>query len=246
MPFRLVQITDTHLRARPSLSWGVDVDAGLAAVLAAVRARGADALLLTGDLVHDEGEAAYARLRGLIAATGLPALCLPGNHDDATRLAACCDDTGPLRLARAIALGGWRLVALDSSVPGEPGGALGDAELARLAAQLEAHPATPTLVALHHPPLAIGSPWLDTMMLADADALFAVLARHRQVRAVAFGHIHQQFEAEHGGLRLLAAPSTCVQFRPGTAEPETDPLPPGYRWLDLHPDGRFETGVARV
>ena len=49
-----------------------------------------------------------------------------------------------------------------------------------------------------------------------------------------------------GNVRLLASPSTCVQFTPGSEDFAVDTLAPGYRWLRLLPDGTLETGVARV
>ena len=42
------------------------------------------------------------------------------------------------------------------------------------------------------------------------------------------------------------SPSTCVQFAPGSKSFKVDNQPPGYRWLELHIDGRLETGVSRV
>lgn len=48
------------------------------------------------------------------------------------------------------------------------------------------------------------------------------------------------------GARLLGAPSTCVQFLPGAAHCAVDTRPAGYRWLDLHDDGRIDSGVRRL
>ena len=49
-----------------------------------------------------------------------------------------------------------------------------------------------------------------------------------------------------GALRLLCTPSTCVQFAPGSENFRADDKAPGYRWLELHPDGRIESAVSRV
>lgn len=238
---RLVQLSDTHLRAAAGMA-GADADTGLRATLAAMAARGADALLLTGDLAHDDGAPAYARLAALLAPLGLPTLCLAGNHDDPAALAASA-----LGVSGGADLGAWRLVLLDSTLPGQSSGALGAAELERLDATLAAAPQRPALVALHHPPLALGSAWIDAIGLAAPERLFAVLARHPQVRAVVFGHAHQSFAARIGGIRVLGCPSTCVQFRPRRARFALDPLlPPGARWLDLYADGRLTTGILRA
>jgi Icc protein len=42
----------------------------------------------------------------------------------------------------------------------------------------------------------------------------------------------------------MATPSTCVQFRPGARDFELDVLPPGFRRLTLHDDGRIDTTVG--
>ena len=65
-------------------------------------------------------------------------------------------------------------------------------------------------------------------------------------RAVTWGHIHGEFSAHRGKVQLLAAPATCVQFKAVAPTPQTDELPPGYRWFELYPDGTMQTGVQRV
>lgn len=67
-----------------------------------------------------------------------------------------------------------------------------------------------------------------------------------RVRGVLWGHIHQELDVERNGVRLLATPSTCIQFAPRSDDFALDHLLPGYRWLRLHADGRIETGVSRL
>ena len=66
------------------------------------------------------------------------------------------------------------------------------------------------------------------------------------MRAVIWGHVHQTFDQLRKGVRLLSTPSTCVQFLPNSEEFAVDMIPPGYRWLELYPDGTFETDVVRL
>ncbi|MNJ82082.1 3',5'-cyclic adenosine monophosphate phosphodiesterase CpdA [compost metagenome] len=47
-------------------------------------------------------------------------------------------------------------------------------------------------------------------------------------------------------MRLLASPSTCIQFEPGSEDFKVGEQAPGYRWLRLHTDGSIDTGVSRV
>jgi Icc protein len=58
--------------------------------------------------------------------------------------------------------------------------------------------------------------------------------------------VHQNFDSERRGVRLLASPSTCIQFQPQSTEFAVDDAAPGYRWLNLYDSGRIDTGVARL
>ena len=70
--------------------------------------------------------------------------------------------------------------------------------------------------------------------------------RYNHVKAVVFGHVHQQFEVERNGVQLLSTPSTCIQFLPNQVDFGLDTVMPGYRWFDLFEDGSIKTSVERV
>jgi Icc protein len=243
---RLLHITDPHLHADPAARMrGVATDATLRAVLdhAAASAVPPVAVLATGDLVQDETRAGYRRFRNLLAPLGLPVLCVPGNHD-APELMAEELATPPFQVGGSADFGPWRVIALSTWTAQDDGGRLADAELARLGAALADPAPAHLLVALHHHPVPMGSQWLDGVALRNADALFALVDGHPRVRALLWGHVHQASDRLRGGLRLLSTPSTCAQFRPGSASFAIDERPPGYRWLDLRPDGRLDTEVV--
>ena len=82
--------------------------------------------------------------------------------------------------------------------------------------------------------------------LRNPEALFEVLERFPHVRGLLWGHVHQAFDQTVNGLRLLASPSTCIQFAPDSVDFGLDAVAPGYRWLRLHEDGQLETGVSRI
>lgn len=244
---QLVQMTDLHLLADPAGSLkGVNTLSSLQATLRAAAAdlAAAQALLLSGDLVQDQ-PAAYAHLPPLLAPLGLPVLCIPGNHDLPRELAVRLQPP-TFQVGGQKDLGHWRIVLLDSSVAGEAHGELGAAALAALDAQLSIVGDRHVLVVLHHPPLALGSAWLDDIGLQDGPALLALLHAHPCVRGVVFGHAHQAYDTQQGGLRLLGTPSTCAQFRPRSADFSLDDLPPAYRVLNLHDDGQISTCVVWV
>lgn len=246
---RVLQFTDTHLVGDPSgRQRGVVALDALRAVVRQARRDPVDLILLTGDLVHDD-PAGYAWLRREFEGD-VPVLCIPGNHDDpqAFRRAFAAP---PFQVAGHHDAGAWRLVMLDSHHPGHTGGRLTDEELRRLETALREASDRHALVVLHHHPVAMGSAWLDTIGLDEAQPFFAVIDRHPSVRGILWGHVHQALDAVHRPssndlpreVALMATPSTCVQFRPNTPDFDIDDRPPGYRRLVLHDDGRIESQV---
>ncbi len=245
---RIVQVTDMHLyRDAGRTLLGVDTQRSFEEVLdRAVRERGRpDLVLATGDLVHDRSRAGYTRLRGVLAGLGVPFLWLPGNHDDPECMRAVLADAGASD-PRSVRVGDWQIVLLDSTVEGSDAGRIAAAGLRDLDEDLARFPEHHALVCLHHPPVPIGSRWMDAIGLQNPAELFAVLDRHPQVRAVVCGHIHQAFDTHRGAVRILGSPSTCFQFKPRSEEFAVDRAAPGYRWLTLGADGALETGVGRI
>jgi Icc protein len=243
---RFIQLTDTHLfdRADGTLR-GLNTADTLAAVVAQVHARESriDGILATGDLSHDGGTPSYRRFAQLLAPLNAPIYCIPGNHD-ALGVFGCVLKGARVQSGGRLLTDAWQLIFLDSAVPGAVQGHLRPAELARLEAALGGHPQRHALLCLHHQPVPVGSAWLDRLMLDNADRLFDIIDRHAQVRGILWGHVHQPFDAVRGGVRLLASPATCIQFKPGCADFTLDGRPPGYRWLELHADGRIDSGAA--
>lgn len=248
-PARLVQITDSHLFADPDgkllgLVTRSSFEAVLTLALGDSAPAPADALVMTGDLVHDETLEGYGYLRDVLESTGLPVYCIPGNHDQPDLLARCLGAAAMGRVASR-GLGPWNLIFLDSTRPAMEGGLLGPDQLDQVDSLLAGNPA-PSVVFLHQHPIAVGSAWMDTMDVENGLELVAICDRHPNVRALVFGHIHQEFAAERGGYRILGTPSTCVQFLPGSKDFAIDTRTPGYRELLLYPDGRLETSVRRL
>jgi len=245
---RIVQLTDTHIYADAAARFdGVDTRASLRAVLAHLHAGPPyDLLVLSGDLSMDGSRASYAWLAEALAEESVPVVALPGNHDDPACWAAA-DGTGFTPTPTLLTRGNWRLLMLDTHIDGVAHGALGPGQLAWLERTLAARPAgCCDVLFLHHPPLAIDSPWIDAMGLRDAAAFWQVLAAAPRPVACIAGHVHQTFDRRHAGVRVLTTPSTCVQFQPRSAHYAVDARAPGYRVLELCADGRFATEIVRV
>lgn len=240
----LLHLTDLHLYAdAQGCLKTVNTRDSFAAVLAKARQSHPhpDALILGGDLAQDESPVAYRALGTMLADWRVPRLITPGNHDS---LAAIARIFAPL--PDHLDLGSWRIVALNTHEDGKDGGRLAKAALARLHLLLNDAGDHRVLICMHHPPVTIGSAWMDEIGLVHAESFWSVVERFDCVRGVLFGHVHQALDGVQDGIRLLGSPSTCIQFKPLQDRFWLDGQSPGYRWLELHPDGDITTGVVRI
>lgn len=241
----VIQITDTHLFADPQANFaGVRPQDSLEAVIRTIQANEShiDLLIATGDLVHDETEPTYQRLARMLGELAIPVLYLPGNHDNPALLLKTMR-SAPYQNAFEARLRGWRFLLLDTSVPGQVGGRLSAATLANLRESLERGPSLPTLIALHHHPIPVGSRWIDAIGLENGADFMQIVAANSQVKGIVFGHTHQMFDRQVGTVRVMGTPSTCVQFTPDSDSLIYDTLTPAYRRLELWPDGSIDTDV---
>jgi len=211
----IAQLSDPHIKVGPN-------DEGSAAALAsAVDAVLAltplpAAVVVTGDLAEHAAAAEYERFAELVAPLPMPVHVLPGNHDD-------LDWPGP----HSVDCDGARVVLCDTHIPGRDDGHL---ELDWLAAELRTE--TPTIVAMHHPPLLTGIGGLDAIGLPDTEkaALAELLARSPQIKRVIAGHVHRTAFASLGGCVVATCASTNLQAKLEIGSPGFTivPEPPAF------------------
>lgn len=216
---RILQITDTHLFAeKHETLLGVNTWESYQAVLEAIRAQQYeyDLIVATGD--HDFQPAMYSALQ----------------------------EAGISPAKRVLIGEQWQILLLDSQVFGVPHGELSEFQLEWLERKLADAPERQTLLLLHHHPLPAGCSWLDQHSLRNAGELDSVLANFPRVKYLLCGHIHQELDLDWNGRRLLASPSTCVQFKPHCANFTLDTIAPGWRTLELRANGVLETEVHRL
>jgi 3',5'-cyclic-AMP phosphodiesterase len=211
----VLQITDCHVGADWIQAAPLDT---LRVVIDAIRALPdrPQAVLVTGDLANGGVPEQYTELAALLAQLELPLFVIPGNHDSRTALRAAFDlpGAGEEPVQYAIELEGLRVAMLDTQRPGSDGGELGSERLAWLAGELSSHPETPTLIAMHHPPLVTGIAGMDAIAMGTADraALAALVDEHPQVVGLIAGHVHRTIIGSLAGRPLVTIPSTYAQL----------------------------------
>lgn len=214
------QITDPHVRMPGDPLVGRVETGGFleraVARLNALRPR-PDFVLITGDLVDAGSEAEYRRLRELLAPLAMPVYLALGNHDGREAFRSSFPDLGywdpgERFLQYALDLPGLRLLVLDTLDQGRPTGALCAERLDWLAGRLAEDRATPTVVAMHHPPVPVGMPGMDVYRLLEgAERLAALIRASPNVERVLAGHLHRGVTVRFAGTVLDVMPGPAHQ-----------------------------------
>lgn len=243
---KIAQVTDCHVSADGATTYrGQNPVVRLQAVLDDAVTRQPELLLATGDLSEDGSADSYALLHDMFAATGVPVLALPGNHDEPALVAEHFPGS-PVDDVQVTDHGAWQIIRINSCLPGNPSGQITEQVLAALEETLQAEQGRPRLLALHHQPLATNSPWIDKYRLMDAGPLLELIERHLDIKAVVWGHIHQVFEQKINDTLMLGGPSSVANSLPGTESFTPDDKGPAYRWLELGNDGTVKAGIVTV
>ena len=250
-PVRVVQLTDTHLFRDPGAALlKLNTQDSFEKVMDLIGANetAIDLVLATGDIAQAASREAYLRFGDAMRAIDAPFYWIPGNHDRRRVMENL--EHYQQAFHNLAEIDNWQVIMLDSSVAGEVHGHLGEREMAHLENSLAAATANPAidhvLVCLHHNPVPGSAGWMNDIGLHNDEDFLSVIDRFGIVRAVVYGHIHQELDFERKGIRYFCTPSTCIQFRPDVMDFTLDELNPAYRWFNLHRDGRIESGVERV
>ena len=228
-PLKILQFSDCHLSRDPAMRYrNVDADAALEALVPVMAAWRPDLVLATGDLSEDGSALSYQRLSRHVGHIGAPVYALPGNHDDAPMMRKYFH-RGPWNGPLSVFAGSWQLVLLDSTSPGRIDGVIAPEAIRCLRQELKQRAGLPLLLALHHQPVPVGSPWIDRYMLEAPEILLDLIAGNGRVRAVIWGHVHQAFDARLGNATLLACPSTAANSLAGATSFRHDPAGGTFR-----------------
>lgn len=238
----LVHLSDTHLLAGGALLGGtIDCARGLERALAAVERTDIrpDAVVISGDLTDLGQPDAYRALRAVAEPfaerLGAPIVWVAGNHDERPVLRAELLDAEATQepITGVWDLGGLRLIALDTTVPGWHHGDLDDAQLAWLDAVLAEPAPHGTVLAMHHPPLPSHVPLHDILELQNQPRLAAVI-EGRDVRAILAGHLHYSTFGTFSGIPVSVASATCYAMNLQRQPSEVNGMDAGHAFSLVH------------
>jgi len=211
-----------------------------------INAAGVDATVVKGDIADRGLPEQFAAAREAFARLEAPCHAFLGNHDYYGLEAGLEVDgyalLGQPPAPRAVDLGGWRLLLLETALPGHHHGVFPEARRSWLARQLEETRETgmPTLLVMHHHPVPPErrDQYPNTIGLdpADSVALFELVGRHPQVRGALIGHTHRNRVRHHpasGAVPWIEV--NCTKDYPG-----------GWGHYRLFEDGSFRQEVRRT
>jgi 3',5'-cyclic AMP phosphodiesterase CpdA len=167
---------------------------------------GADVLVVKGDIAHDNRRAEYDLAGELLGDLPVPVVVIPGNHDGGDHrnhdVDACLARHG-IDLVRGVDttdLPGVRIVAFDSTQPGQKGADLEPVTPAVTAAAAEAEGGA--LVVMHHQLMTTPIPtyWPPGVSQRAADRFLDALGAAQPAAMVTGGHTHRHRARRHGPL----------------------------------------------
>ncbi len=224
----VAQITDSHLKREPGVGDG-SPDEMFRRAVELVAGVSPDVLLLTGDIADDGSPEVYERVAQIVSDLGVPVLATAGNHDDPAAVAAVFGASDEL------SIGGWRVLLVDTTIPATEHGRVETTDVMR---RLGPDKDVPTLLALHHPPIATSThPW---MRLDGGAELAAALTSRGDVRVVVSGHLHEAFNVVLGGVSYIGCSSSFYSIKHRNKQFILDNGHVGALVLTLARDGDFK------
>ena len=232
---KLIQVSDLHFVPPGTRLFGIDPRERLAAAIADINEKHADAelCLFTGDLADHGAPAAYEALREALGALRPPYRLLIGNHDDRANFRRVFPDAptdGDGFVQTVVRTGAGDLILLDTHEPETGAGSFCAARQAWLRARLAEADGRPAYVFMHHPPFDIGIPTLDKIRLIEPEG-FAAALDGGDVRHIFFGHVHRPVSGSWRGIPYSALRATVHQVPLDFAPRRTMPYsyePPTY------------------
>jgi Icc protein len=210
---RILHLSDTHLdRTDSPNADGVNAHQSLRQMLGDLEAvRDIDVVVISGDIAGDRSKEAYHAARELIGefarSRNVPMIYSTGNEDERRAFGEVLgsghlDATGHDRadgvisssgdeIAAVSHAGGFRFVTLDSLVPGKGYGLISQTQLDWLREVLSEASPKGTVLAFHHPPIALDVEVQHALGLQNPSDL-AEAIRDTDVQLILCGHFHLQ------------------------------------------------------
>lgn len=217
-PLSILHLSDTHLFGDDSLHYGrVNTTDALAHTLEQFSGIGTlDLVVVSGDLSDDGSPRSYERLRSTLEpwamARSARIVYSMGNHDDRMAFRRVLGDGHGNQSAAAqvgnidavSTIGPWRVVTIDTSVPGAGYGELEGKQLRWLTDVLSSPALAGTVLIMHHPPVPASTALLQALELYNPEDLLETV-HGSDVRVILSGHYHHGVTDSFAGVPVIVS-----------------------------------------
>lgn len=173
-----------------------------------------DLLIVTGDLTEHGAPASYRQLADAFSICSFPVHMGLGNHDIRSNFTAQFPEV-PVAdgfVQYALEASGVRVLMLDTLEEGRHGGAFCDTRAKWLRSTLAQDRNTPTIIAMHHPPVEIGIAWMNTDPKEQWVSNFTrAIEDAPNVKGIICGHVHRSIAVPWQGTSVAICSSTAPQ-----------------------------------
>lgn len=228
----IAQISDTHiaLDVADAAQRIRDLEVTIADINALDPAP--DAIIHTGDIVHNGRQDEYAEATRILAQARAPVYVIPGNKDDRTNLRAAFSPRGYLKreagfIEYAIEDYPVRLIAVDTLNTGSNKGDFCPERAKRLIELIDAESAKPIAVFAHHPPfeVKVGPDPFNFETPEMMMRLRQAVQHSGRVIAIFSGHVHRGTAGHVGAITATVMPSIATTLRKGEYPPHIMAIP---------------------
>lgn len=225
----LAQITDLHIGS----GWNENAQR-LETIIQSINKEVSPFLtLITGDLVQEGTIKAYEYLRRLLEHLEAPYYIIPGNHDNRVVLKQVFNgmtyvNNKDERIDYCIDIPQlpFKLLALDTVVPGKFYGQLSEEQLQKIIEVCQ-ETSKPLVIFMHHPPLTVEtidpftlqyfreflSELLEGLQFIGAKTFAAKIPYLPSLCAILSGHLHLSAQLSWQGISLIIAPSAAPPLK---------------------------------
>lgn len=246
MGIRLLALSDSHLfESEDTNLFEVKTFHSLELITSDIRQHGEqfDLMVVTGDISEDGSKRSYQHFQRLSEDLAENTIWFEGNHDQFSNVP---DELAKKCIFKTWHVDEWSFIFLATKVSGRDEGVLSKKELQRLESFLQEYSEKHVLIFMHHQPVDVESQFIDELGLENKREFWALTSHHKNIKGILFGHVHQVYDNQHNGIRVISNPSTSMQFTPFSPELDFDAHTHGYRTITLNPDGSMDTNVHLV
>lgn len=198
-----------------------------------------DCIIITGDITHHGEAESYELFFNHIETLKIPYAVIPGNHDCKNTLKNSKVKCKYITNIENISNNEWLLCQVDSTIEGQDDGLISESEVEKLQEKIVNNPRNKIALFLHHHPINVGTPLVDSCKLTNPEILFSLCEKY-PILFIGTGHAHTLFQQQRDNTLISIAPALSSQWKSGTQTVKKVHIS-GFNVISLNKEINIET-----